>query len=59
MEEEAMPFPNEERTPPVMKMYFDVFGTGHPEDEVMDGLKTTDVRAIGQRVCVASPHEHS
>jgi hypothetical protein len=30
MEEEAMPFPSEERTPPVMKMYLDVFGTRHP-----------------------------
>ena len=29
MEEEAIPFPNEESTPPVMKMYFDVFGTQH------------------------------
>lgn len=29
MEEEAMPFPNEESTPPVMKMYLDVFGTQH------------------------------
>jgi len=29
MEEEAIPLPNEDNTPPVMKMYFDVFGTQH------------------------------
>jgi hypothetical protein len=43
MEDEAIPFPSEESTPPVMKMYFDVFGTQHLRiiREVMDGLKTT------------------
>lgn len=43
MEDEAIPFPNEESTPPVMKMYFDVFGTQHLRiiREVMDGLKST------------------
>ena len=30
MEAEAMPLPKEERTPPVMNRYFDVFGTGSP-----------------------------
>jgi len=37
MEEDAMPFPREERTPPVMKMNFDVFGTRHPVDERKSG----------------------
>lgn len=37
MEEDAMPFPKEERTPPVMKMYFDVFGTGHQIYEQKSG----------------------
>ncbi len=62
MEEEAMPFPREESTPPVMKMYFDVFGTGHLRNDRKsegvvvlrlrnspDGLKSTDVVPIGQR----------
>ena len=56
-----MPFPKEERTPPVMKMYFDVFGTGHLINDrksegvvvlrlrnSLDGLKSTDVVPNGQ-----------
>lgn len=62
MDEEAMPFPNEESTPPVMKMYFDVFGTGHLGIDQksggvevlrlrnsLDGLKSTDVVSNRQR----------
>ena len=59
MEDEAIPFPSEERTPPVMKIYFDAFGTnarvlrvivqGCTEKEDPDGIESTEDGVKGQR----------
>lgn len=60
MDEDAIPLPSEERTPPVMKIYFDVFGTNAPACLIVivhgctelvdpDGIETTHDVVNGQR----------
>lgn len=48
MDEEAMPLPSDDKTPPVMKIYFDVFGTQPPL--FLDGFETTNFALISPHV---------